>query len=78
VMSSWETISLMSGVLVNICVLVGGLWKLGKIANHVQRTFDYFALEHEILINDYCKRNDIKPHELPSRLERAPWWHKNG
>ena len=71
---SVETISIIIAALVNVAVLLGGLWKLGQLANHVQHTFDYFALEHEILIQDYCERKDIAIGELPTRLPKAPWW----
>lgn len=71
---NWQSLCLLIGAVVNICVLVGGLWKLSQIANHVQKTFDYFAIEHEILIRDYCERNSISIAELPTRLGRAPWW----
>lgn len=73
---SFESIGIIAAALVNVSALLGGLWKLSQLAGHVQRTFDYFALEHEILVQDYCERKDIGIHELPTRLQRAPWWGK--
>lgn len=70
----WEAIGIITGAVINMGVLIGGLLKLSQIASHVQRTFDYFSLEHEILIQDYCERKAITIGELPTRLERAPWW----
>jgi uncharacterized protein YqhQ len=72
----WAIAAVITGVVVNVCVLVGGLWKLSQISAHVQRTFDYFAREHEILIQDYCKRNNITVGEMATRLPNAPWWSK--
>lgn len=73
---SWEHLSLFIATLINVGVLIGGLVKLNRIAVHVQRTFDYFAIEHEILIRDYCERNKLRLEELPTRVGRAPWWPK--
>lgn len=69
-----EHMFILVAALINVGVLVGGLAKLSQISTHVQKTFDYFAIEHEILIRDYCERNNIKLTELPTRLGRAPWW----
>jgi hypothetical protein len=71
---SWESICLLIGAVVNGTVLIGGLVKLSQISNHVQKTFDYFAIEHEILIRDYCQRNNLTISDLPTRLGKAPWW----
>jgi hypothetical protein len=69
-----EHISLIIAAAINVAVLIGGLIKLSQVATHVQKTFDYFAIEHEILIRDYCTRNNLSMAELPTRLGRAPWW----
>ena len=73
-MISWAVVAVIMGVVVNICVLIGGLVRLSQISTHVQKTFDYFAREHEILIQDYCKRNGIMVGEIATRLPQAPWW----
>lgn len=73
-MHAWEGIALVTGAIVNVIALLGGLWKLNQVGNHVRRTFDYFALEHELVMQDYCDRHEIKLSELPTRLQRAPWW----
>lgn len=74
---SWEHFSILAAALINVGVLIGGLVKLSQISAHVQKTFDYFAIEHEILIRDYCHRNNIETNELPTRLGKAPWWPAN-
>lgn len=75
-MRSWELIMIVSGGILNVCALLYGLWKVTQIGTHIQRTFDYFALEHEILIKDFCERQtpEIDIAELPTRLKKAPWW----
>jgi hypothetical protein len=62
------------GVISNLLVLFGGLWRLNQVAHHVQKTFDFFAIEHELLIRDYCDRHGIESRELPTRLGHPPWW----
>ena len=64
------------GMLVNVIALVGGIIKLSAIARHVERTFDYFALEHEMLMQWYAKTNGITLAELPTRLGKAPWFQR--
>lgn len=63
---------------VNILALLGGLWKLHSIASHVERTFDFFAMEHELLVRDYCERKGIEMTQMPTRLTSAPWWAVRG
>lgn len=58
----------------NVGAMLGGLWKLQRVASHVERTFDYFAREHEMLMQDYAERHGITLEALPTRLKRAPWW----
>lgn len=62
--------------LVNVGALLAGILKLHKIASHVEKTFDFFSLEHEILIRDYCQRNNIDVAQLPTRLPKAAWWKR--
>lgn len=76
-MSDWHTIAALAAAAANVVALVMGLIKLQRIAMHVQRTFDYFALEHEILMQDYAERHNLNLHELPTRLKRAPWWGRD-
>ena len=71
---TWQTLAVVCGAGSNVLALVIGLWKLSQISAHVQRTFDYFAREHEILIKDYCERHHIDIKNLPTRLPMAPWW----
>ena len=59
---------------VNVIALLAGLWKLHSIANHIQRTFDYFAKEHEMLMEWYAKDHGISLSEIPTRLRPAPWF----
>ncbi len=73
-MPAWETLAIVTGALINVGVLVGGLWKLSQIARHVQRTFDYFAREHEMVMQDYAERKGIELGDLPTRIRKAPWW----
>jgi hypothetical protein len=59
---------------VNLVALLAGIYRLQRIASHVETTFNFFALEHEMLMQDYADRQGIKMEELPTRLKRAPWW----
>ena len=65
------------GMIVNVVALILGILKLSSIARHVERTFDYFALEHEMLIQWYAKEQGITLHELPTRLGKAPWFSRD-
>ena len=54
------TIGDMAMVLTVLFGLLGTIRKVEKI-------LDFFKVEHELLINDYCHRHNIRPHELPTR-----------
>lgn len=69
-----EHMVILVAALINVGVLVGGLIKLSQISTHVQKTFDYFAIEHELIVIDYCERKGIKLNDLPTRLGHPPWW----
>jgi hypothetical protein len=75
-MTDLNSIAVISAMGVNVIALLAGLIKLHSIANHVQRTFDYFAKEHEMLMEWYAKSNGIALHEIPTRLSPAPWFKK--
>ena len=51
------------GNVVTISTLMG----LGAILLRVDRTLRRFAVEHEMLIADYCKREGIRVRDLPTR-----------
>ena len=73
-MLTFEALAIILGALVNVVALLTGIWKLSQISAHVKSTFDYFAREHEILIQDYCDRKGIELKDLATRLRLAPWW----
>jgi hypothetical protein len=52
----------------NITTIVIVLGALVRFETRIASLVRTFLMEHEILIRDYCKRNDIKPDELPSRM----------
>ena len=56
------------GNVVTISTLMG----LGAILLRVDRTLRRFAVEHEMLIADYCKREGIRVRDLPTRSRLDP------
>jgi hypothetical protein len=71
-----ETIIALGAAISCVMGMAGGLWRLHQVATRVEHAFDYFALEHELLMTDYAERKDIHLNEVPTRLTRAPWWKK--
>jgi len=57
------------GNIVTIGALVGAIirveYSIGRIGSFVQQ----FMMEHEMLIRDYCKRNNIELDELVTRYK---------
>jgi hypothetical protein len=56
--------------------MAAGLWRLHRVALRVEHAFDYFAVEHELLMADYADRKSIKLNDVPTRLQHAPWWKR--
>ena len=50
------------GNIVTICVAAGAVWRMEGLLR-------WFMVEHEILIQDYCKRVGIEIKELPTRTK---------
>lgn len=43
------------------------LWQIFKSMRNMDKKLTFFGVEHELLLQDYCKRNNIPLHELPTR-----------
>lgn len=52
------TISL--GNIISLAVLFGVAWRVDNL-------FRRFAIEHEILVRDYCERHGLELSDLPTR-----------
>jgi hypothetical protein len=50
------------GSLFTFVGIVGGIWRIEKLRLT-------FFIEHEILIREYCKRNNINLNDLPTRVK---------
>ena len=55
------TISL--GQIATIATLIGIGWRL-------DRQMLKYLFEHEMLMQDYCERNNIELHTIPTRIKR--------
>lgn len=67
-MDKFFTFSL--GDLALIITLLGAAYRIQRFALGVQKSLDLFAIEHEILLADFCKRNNIRLQDLPTRFNR--------
>lgn len=50
--------------------IIGSIPSVGAVIVYlfrIDRKLGVFLVEHEILMGDYAKRNNIKLHELPTR-----------
>ena len=74
---SLETLAVGLALILNVLVLLGGLYRLHRVASRVEHAFDYFSLEHELLMQDYAERKGLKLSAVSTRLRRAPWWEKS-
>ena len=52
------------GNIISIGAVLGAVWRIEIWL----RKLDWMLMEHEILVREYCKRNDIKIQDLPTRL----------
>lgn len=59
---------------VNVTALLGGLWRLHRVGSRLERIADYFAIEHELLVEWYCKEHNIPKQALSTRIEKPRWW----
>lgn len=75
-MHEWAIIAAASTIIVNAGVIFTALWRIHVLGVHLERVVDYFALEHEVLMQDYADRHKLKLDDLPTRLKKAPWWPK--
>jgi len=41
---------------------------VGFFLHRIERRFNFLMIEHEILVKDYCDRNNIEVHDLPTRV----------
>jgi hypothetical protein len=49
-------------------LIVGLIWRVERTLLRVDRLVGKLSVEHEILILDYCKRNNIKLESMPTRI----------
>jgi len=57
------------GNVVTFIAIIGGIWRVEQFLRHTDKLLQKFAIEHEILINDYCRRNNVSIHEFPTRMK---------
>lgn len=48
------------GNLITVVALIGAIWR-------AERLLQWFLVEHEILIKDYCERHGVEVKDLPTR-----------
>lgn len=69
------------GAIINVSLLIGiGIkmhHRMSHFVEHVRLQNSFLQQEHEMLVQWYAKEHNIPLDELPTRLEKAPWW-KNG
>lgn len=56
----------------NIAVLVAvvaAIWRIEMLLRTLFRKLDWFMMEHEMLVLDYCRRNNIDVGDLPTRFK---------
>jgi hypothetical protein len=61
--------SISIGNIVTFAALLGGIWRVEKFLRSTQSLLQKFSIEHEILIQDYCKRNQIDLNAFPTRMK---------
>jgi len=50
-------------------LVVGLIWRVERTLLRVDRLVGKLSVEHEILILDYCSRNNIKIESMPTRIK---------
>jgi hypothetical protein len=55
-------LQVMIGVSPLCVIMIGGIL-------HLHRVLSLIAIEHEILVRDYCKRNSIPVEDFPTRVK---------
>lgn len=57
-----------TGLIVFCITILTFLWRIAESLRRTNEIMEKFMIEHEILIQDYCKRFNIEPDDLPTRL----------
>jgi hypothetical protein len=52
-----------------LSILVSAL-SLGNFLRRLEKKWDHFLIEHEILIRWYCKTNNLQLEDLPTRSRK--------
>lgn len=63
------TISL--GNIVTVAFIMGMIWR-------IERAYNLYSVEHEMLIADYCARHEIHVRDLPTRTKGVTSWRGSG
>ena len=58
------------GNLVTIAAVVGAIIRIEVIFERTTGVIRKFMMEHEMLVREYCKRNNIDIDDLPTRFGR--------